>query len=487
MAHDNLTNLRTLEAAYSMAIEITMPQLSDTMDEGTILSWFKKEGESVSRGDALAEVATDKADLEIESFHEGVLLKIHSPEGTTVKVGSIIALIGEAGEEVSDSGPAANQESPAAPIAEQVTPAPAAQATNSTPSPVASAHLVNGSSERVKISPLAKNLAKAHGVDYQGIQGSGDGGRIVKRDIEGSLGHSFSQQQVEQVISTGQAVAGSGQSVASTAVAPTSASVVSSPVISSPATSTPVAATPVAAKPSTPGLGVQDTNAGQSREMLSKMRQTIAQRMVESVNTAPHFYATTKVHADAMIALRKTLKPLPQYEGITFNHLVIKAAGMALSAFPRINSAYNEGAVVQPSSVNIGIITALPDGLLIPILKNADSMTLADIVQESNNLVHRARSGRPKADDLQGGTFSISNIGKADVESFTAIINPGQGAILAVSSMQQEPIVEDGALAIGSTMRLTLSVDHRIIDGVIAGQFVTELKRVLEEPALLLA
>ena len=477
-----------------MAIEITMPQLSDTMDEGTILSWFKKEGESVSRGDALAEVATDKADLEIESFHEGVLLKIHSPEGTTVKVGSIIAVIGEAGEEVSDTGlaPAAKDDSQvAAPVSSPQTPAAqtsAPQAPTQEATPVATNHLVNGSANRVKISPLAKNLAKAHGVDYQGIQGSGDGGRIVKRDIEGTLGTSFSQQQVEQVISTGQAVAGASQQTPGV-VAPTPLAqqqIGQQPISQQPVSQQQAPSPATLKRPAAPG-STQDTTAGESREMLSKMRQTIAQRMVESVNTAPHFYATTKVHADAMIALRKTLKPLPQYEGITFNHLVIKAAGMALSAFPRINSAYSEGAVVQPSSVNIGIITALPDGLLIPILKSADAMTLADIVQESNNLIHRARSGRPKADDLQGGTFSISNIGKADVESFTAIINPGQGAILAVSSMQQEPIVQDGALAIGSTMRLTLSVDHRIIDGVIAGQFVTELKRVLEEPALLLA
>lgn len=473
-----------------MAIEITMPQLSDTMDEGTILSWLKKEGDSVSRGDALAEVATDKADLEIESFHEGTLLKIHSPEGSTVKVGAIIAVIGEASEAIPSSSP--------------TQPEPATQPEVATPAVSASSYTTNGghsaeepvhamsagytsqapvqqsaehATERVKISPLAKNLASVHGVDYSAVSGSGDGGRIVKRDIEAQLGRTLSPQEVMQVVEAGTPV------VRTSAPAPQVAPQVTvhpQAAQESKPQQQP-AATPTAKQVATAAA------AGESTEVLSKMRQTIAQRMVESVTTAPHFYVTAKVHVDKMMAMRQTLKSLPQYEGITVNHLVIKAAGLALAQFPRINSSYRDGAVVQPGEVNIGIITALPDGLLIPVIKRADTLPLADIVQESNGLVQRARSGRPKSEDLLGGTFSISNIGKSDVESFTAIINPGQGAILAVGSMQQEPVVVDGALAVGTVMRLTLSVDHRIIDGVLGGQFITELKRLLEEPVLLLA
>jgi pyruvate dehydrogenase E2 component (dihydrolipoamide acetyltransferase) len=209
--------------------------------------------------------------------------------------------------------------------------------------------------------------------------------------------------------------------------------------------------------------------------------------MVESATTIPHFYATAAVQIDKLAQLRTSLKPLPQYEGLTFNHLIVKAAGLALRAVSRINSAYVDGQLVNPGAVNIGIVTAVPDGLLIPVLKGADTLHLADIVGEARGLVQRARSGRPKADDLSGGTFSISNMGMFGVESFSAIISPGQGAILAVAPIQQEPVIADGQIRVGSVMRLTLSVDHRIIDGVVAGEFLTEIKRLLEDPVLLLA
>ncbi len=500
-----------------MAIEVTMPQLSDTMDEGTILTWLKKEGETVSRGDALAEVATDKADLEIESFHEGTLLKIHSPEGTTVKVGEIIAVIGAEGEAVAPSAAAPTpqqepaqqapaqqtatqqapqgqaQQAPAQQAATQQAPAPQGQAqqapaqqeqpsaaTAATPE-APTAH-VNGDA-RVKISPLAKNLAQSYGVDYTAIQGSGEGGRIVKRDIEQQVGQPISSEQVEAAVSGSAATVVTAVSTPMTEPSPAQqAPAQQAPAQQVPARQAP-AQPPVQTRPSTPA----PAPGGQSVETLSKMRQTIAQRMVDSVNTAPHFYLTTKINVDKLMKLRKTLKELPQYEGITFNHLVVKATALALRAHPRINAFYKEGTLVQPQDVNIGIITALPDGLLIPVLKQADYLPLAEVVGQANELVQRARSGRPKADDLVGGTFSISNIGKADVESFTAIINPGQGAILAVSGILQEPVVVDGKLSVGNTMRVTLSVDHRIIDGLVGGQFVTELKRLLEEPVLLVA
>lgn len=442
-----------------MATDITMPQLSDTMDKGTILRWFKKEGDKVSRGEALAEVATDKADLEIESFHEGTLLKINAPEGETVKVGAIIAVIGAANESAS-SAPAplmnqAAQSQSTISLSKTVEPEKTDYVSgpvsfNNIPAPVVT-------NDRVKISPLAKNIAKNHGVDYTKVSGSGEGGRIVKKDVEQLIGQPQTAPQATQSMPT--------QSISTQIHSSMSAGSVSQ------------SPKPLAA-----------TAGGQPRiEPLSRMRETIANRMVESVNTAPHFYATVKVEVSDLLHVREVLKTQSQYEGITVTHMITKACGLALRKYPRINSRFENNSIVEPQEVNVGIITALPDGLLIPVVKSVDVQPLSEVVQESRALVQRARSGKPKGDDLSGGTFSISNIGKSDVEHFTAIINPGQGAIIAVSSVQAEPVVKEGAIVAGQTMRITISVDHRIIDGVLAGEFLTYVKKLLEEPVLLLA
>jgi pyruvate dehydrogenase E2 component (dihydrolipoamide acetyltransferase) len=435
-----------------MAVEISMPQLSDTMSEGRILVWKKKEGDAVKRGEALAEVATDKADLEIESFHQGTLLKIFSPAGETVKVGSVIAVIGEAGESVGAGGsPAAKASIPVASVAPQS----AAQAAPVASNPVASNQPAPVDpltvTERVKISPLAKNVALNQGVDFTQITGSGEGGRIVKKDVDAYLSGPSANEPAPQA----------KPAVPQQQPAPQQQ---------------PVQAKPVAPVSAPPG----------SQE-LSRMRQTISSRMVESKTTIPHFYMTSKIEVSMLAKLRETLKPLPQYEGVTYNHLIIKAVGLALKAQPRINASYQGGNMVQPADINVGIVTALPDGLLIPVVKRADQLSVADIIQESKGLVQRARAGKPKADDLVGGTFSISNVGPFPVESFSAIISPGQGGILAVSAITDEPVLRDGAVVPGKVMRVTLSVDHRIIDGVVSGEFLKELKKVLEEPVLLLA
>lgn len=433
-----------------MATEITMPQLSDTMDKGKILTWFKSEGDTVTRGDALAEVATDKADLEIEAFESGTLLKICIPVGDTASVGEVIAILGKAGEQVA--APAAAQPKAAPAASNGAAPAPAAAVQSA---PVAASQAVVFADEgRVKISPLARNLALANGIDYSTLAGSGDGGRIVKRDIEGALG------QVAAMPEAKRAVPG---------VAPVAAQ-------AAPSYSAPQAA-PIAAEPL----------PGRSEQELSPMRATIARRMVEAVTTIPHFYMTTSIEVSELEKVRQTLKEHPHYQGVTLNHLVVKAAGLALRKVPRINAHYREGKLVQPGEINIGVVTALEDGLLIPVVKNADSIHLSELVAEANAVVARARSGRPKADDLTGGTFSISNVGRSAVDSFTAVISPGQGAILAVSTICDEPVVKQGAIVPGRVLRLTLSVDHRIIDGVVGGQFLTVLKELLEEPILLLA
>jgi pyruvate dehydrogenase E2 component (dihydrolipoamide acetyltransferase) len=432
----------------SMATEIKMPQLSDTMSSGKILTWKKKEGDQISRGDILAEVETDKANLEIESFFNGTLLKILTPANSTAGVGEVIAVIGAAGESVS-AGAAPKASAPAA------APAPKAAAPAPTPSmptpptPTAPLSVVAGS-DRVKASPLAKRVAEQLQVNLSSVQGSGPNGRIIRRDVEAAAGGSAAPEYQP-------APAPQHHAAPASTPAPMAAS----------------------AEPTQPGAGTYTA--------LSKMRETIARRMQESVNTSPHFYCTASINMGEALRLREVLKELPEYKGISVNHLVIKAAAYALKREPKVNAAMKNGQLYQPAQINVGIITAIPDGLLIPVLKEVDTMTLKDVVFEARAAIERARAGRPSSTDLSGGTFSISNMGMFDVENFTAIINPGQGGILAVSAVQKQPIVQNGQIVVGSIMKVTVSVDHRIIDGVMSATFLKHFKDALETPALLMA
>jgi pyruvate dehydrogenase E2 component (dihydrolipoamide acetyltransferase) len=430
-----------------MATDIKMPQLSDTMSAGKILTWRVAEGATVKRGDILAEVETDKANLEIESFFNGTLLKIMVPAGSNAKVGEIIAVIGQPGEAVgtSSSAPAAPP-TPASSNAAAVisaTPTPAAVIT---PTPSAPLSLVTSvtSQHRIKASPLAKKVAEQLQVNLAGVQGTGPQGRIVRRDVE--------------------AAAGEG----ATATVETSQ-------VARQAPATPTVAT------------VQTEVTGGTLTPLSRMRETIARRMQESVTTAPHFYVTTSVNMGEAMRLREVLKERPDYKGVSINHLVIKAVAYGLKHVPAVNAAMRDGQLYQPHQINIGIITSLDGGLIIPVLKEVDAMSLKDVVFEAKAAIDRARAGRPSASDLSGGTFSISNMGMFDVENFTAIINPGQGGILAVSSTKQQPVVQNGQIVIGHMMKATVSVDHRIIDGVMASTFLKHFKDALEIPALLMA
>ncbi|MFM1847914.1 MAG: hypothetical protein RL417_1388 [Pseudomonadota bacterium] len=426
-----------------MAVEIKMPQLSDTMSAGKILAWKKKEGERVERGDILAEVETDKANLEIECFHPGTLLKVVAPTGTNAKVGEVIAIIGQAGEQVSAPTGAA-QTQPAA-QAGPVAPAPAAPtpALAAPPRPVSPTAPPQGafvSPDRIKASPLARKVAQQRNIDLATIQGSGPNGRIVRDDVEraGSVALAAQPEALRPQLH---------------AVTP------------------PARAT---------------TESGGQRRPFSKMRETIARRMQESVVEAPHFYTTTSISMTQALRLREVLKERPEFKGISVNHLVVKAAGYALAKEPRVNCAVKDNEVYIPNQINIGIITAIEDGLLIPVVREVDTLALKDLVFEARAAVERAKAGRPSSTDLTGGTFSISNMGMFDVDSFTAIINPGQGAILAVGSVREEPIVRDGQVVIDQRMKVTLSVDHRIIDGVMAGTFLKHFKEALEIPALLM-
>ena len=439
-----------------MATDVKMPQLSDTMSSGKILTWKKMEGDQISRGDILAEVETDKANLEIESFFNGTLLKILIPASSTAKVGEVIAIIGAAGESVAaGSASAVPSAVPSTATSTSTVPSTVPSTVAATPAPTAApraapiapqlattASSVISSEERIKASPLAKRVAEQLQVNLSSVQGSGPHGRIVRRDVE--------------------AAAGGGSAA---------------PAYQPETTPAPL--------PALSAVG-QGQAAG-SYTVLSKMRETIARRMQESVTTAPHFYVTTSVDMGEALRLREALKERAEYKGISMNHLVIKAVAYGLKHEPRVNAAMKNDQLYQPGQINIGIITAIPDGLLIPVLKEVDVLSLKDVVFEARAAIDRARAGRPSSTDLSGGTFSISNMGMFDVESFTAIINPGQGGILAVSAVKEQPVVKKGQIVIGSVMKATVSVDHRIIDGVMASTFLKHFKDALEMPALLMA
>ena len=421
-----------------------MPQLSDTMSSGKILSWRKSEGDQVKRGDILAEVETDKANLEIESFFNGVLLKVMVPSGTDAKVGEVIAMLGAVGESVSTpSKPVAAVKTVIATIQPPAAELPPARTTTSV---ISNTLELVTDEPRIKASPLAKRVAEDLQINLSSIQGSGPNGRIVRRDVEAAAGN------------------GSTAPVLETFTAPQSYS--RAPANQVPANSAATAGT------LTP---------------LSRMRETIARRMQESVTTAPHFYCTTSVNMGEALRLREALKERAEYKGISVNHLIIKAVAYGLKHEPHVNAAMKNEQLYQPAQINIGIITAIDDGLIIPVLKEADMMSLRDVVFEAKAAIERARAGRPSSNDLSGGTFSISNMGMFDVENFTAIINPGQGGILAVSSVKEQPVVQKGQIVIGSVMKATVSVDHRIIDGVMASRFLKHFKEALEMPALLMA
>jgi pyruvate dehydrogenase E2 component (dihydrolipoamide acetyltransferase) len=296
--------------------------------------------------------------------------------------------------------------------------------------------------ERVKASPLARKLAEGAGVDIANVVGSGPGGRVIRRDIESAT-------------SGGSEVGSASQTDASRSIAPVPARI-----------------------PET-----QPSNG--TFTPLSKMRSTIARRMQETVQQSPHFYVRSSICMDQLVNLREGLKNRAGYEKVSLNHFVIKAAAYALTVEPAVNCALVDGMLFQPAGIHIGIVTAVKEGLLIPVIRNTNTLSIKDLTFEVRAAVDRARAGRPSSSDLTGGTFSISNMGMFDVDDFTALINPGQGAILAVSSVKQVPVVRDGRIEVAHMMNVTISVDHRIIDGVMAGNFLKALKEALENPTLL--
>jgi pyruvate dehydrogenase E2 component (dihydrolipoamide acetyltransferase) len=427
-----------------MATNILMPALSPTMTEGTLSRWLKKEGENVRAGDVIAEIETDKATMEVEAVDEGVLGKILVTDGTEgVKVNEPIAILVDQGEAVPASAPAAKPApTPAPPSAPA--PEPVAKAESPRPAPPSgNGHDTGG--ERVFVSPLARRMAKQAGLELTALKGSGPNGRIVKADIEAALQKG-------------------------------------TPPAPQPAAAP--AAAPVA-RPSAP------IAAPHTLVPHSSIRKVIARRLTEAKSTIPHFYVSMDVEIDALIKLMNDLNAKSPKEGpdaylITINDLVIKASAVTLRRVPTVNAAWTDEGMALFDDVDISIAVAIPDGLITPIVRRADQKGLATISREMKDLAGRARAGKLKPEEFQGGGFSISNMGMFGVTEFAAIINPPQSAILAVAAGQKRPVVKNDSLAIATVMTCTLSVDHRVVDGALGARWLREFKRIVEDPLSLL-
>jgi pyruvate dehydrogenase E2 component (dihydrolipoamide acetyltransferase) len=444
-----------------MATNILMPALSPTMTEGNLARWLKKEGEAVKAGDVIAEIETDKATMEVEAVDEGILGKILVPDGTQgVKVNDPIAVLVEEGEAVPSgaaAGPVGGKgaaapapapaSAPTAPSASQ----PSARQAPSPPAPQPSAPRPNGHAAegRVLASPLARRMAKQAGLDLARLSGSGPNGRIVKADIEAALARG------------------------------------PQPAAAQPAAAPPAAA-PAPPRPAAPAITAPHTAVPNST-----MRKVIARRLSEAKTTIPHFYVTMDIEIDALLKLRGDLNAKSPKEGpgafkLSVNDLVIKAAAVNLRRFPNVNASWTDEAILQYHDVDISVAVAIPDGLITPIIRKADQKGLAAISNEMKDLAERAKAGKLKPEEFQGGGFSISNMGMYGVKDFAAIINPPQAGILAVSAGGQRPVVRDGALAIATVMTCTLSVDHRVIDGALAAEWLAAFKRTVEDPLSLM-
>jgi len=465
--------------------KVVLAKLSPTMEEGTIVKWNKKEGDVIKVGDVLAEIETDKANMEMESQGAGVLRKILVPAGGKAPIGTLIGVIAEPNEDIAPliakagaaAKPAAPAAAPAKPeaapkqgavapapaagggapaeAAPAATPAPAKAAPAPEPAPPAppsnsggaavqaqaepagDASRGGGEGGRLKASPLARSMAAHKQIDLSSVAGSGPGGRIIKRDIESWSGGPQ------------RALAGGA------APAP--------------------AARPAAPVPSiVPGTEVT----------LSNMRRTIAKRLSESKSTAPHYYVTMEVAMEGAVDLREQIQRLEGVK-VSFNDLVLKACAKALTRFPMVNASWMGDRIATHAEVHIGVAVAMPDGLIVPVVRNADRKSILDISREVKDLAARAKDRKLKPDEFTGSTFSISNMGMFDVTEFTAIINPPESAILAVGAVRKVPVVDGDDIRIGHRMNVTMSSDHRVVDGALAAQFLNEVRRLLESPVSL--
>ncbi len=427
--------------------EVTMPRLSDTMEEGTIASWLKKPGDQVAKGDVIAQIETDKATMDLTSFEAGTLQEILAPEGSTVAIGKPVARIGSAaapakGDAKAEPPPkaaepqaaeATGSETPTSPeargnVAEAPEPTASPSAQPTTPAPSAPRDDVDATADgKVRASPMARHIAAEHGIDLAQVQGSGPQGRVIRSDVEAALA--------------------SGPKAA-------------------------------AAQPQT--APAQDDE----RVALSQMRRTIARRMAESTRTVPHFFLTVTVDATELVKLRKQI--VDQGVKVSFNDLVVKAAAATLRKVPEVNVSFADDALIKHRQVHIGIAVATERGLIVPVVRDVDLKPLSQIAQESRDLAERAQTGKLQPNDYSGGTFTVSNLGMFGIEQFNAVINPPEAAILAVGAITREPAEFQGEIALRERMKLTLSVDHRALDGATGARYLQALKELLEKPLLLL-
>ncbi len=446
-----------------MPIDIVMPKLSDTMEEGKLLKWLKSKGDHVEKGEKIFEVETDKADMEVEAFDSGVLSKILLEQGKTAEVGTTIALLTSAEEETAEEEAAPSPpekaregKEPAGPepkekpevvevelgkketVTSQITeereqvPSGAAMA----PAPEAKPMEPSAEETRIAASPLARRIAQQDGIDLSQVKGTGPRGRITKEDVESAA----------RVREEGEPP---GKEVEKAA---------------------------------------EESRGGTALEELSSMRRAIAKTVVKSKTEIPHFYVTVEVDVTEMVKLKASLETSRQFADrhLTYTHLIIKASVRSLKEFPMLNAYFRDGKVQKNRNINIGVVVAVKGGLLIPVIKNCEELALVEIADRENELVQKARNGRLSAGDLTGGTFSISNAGILDVDEFAAIIYPPQSAILAVASIKDKPKVEGDRIVPAKMMRMTISVDHRMLDGIVAARFLDECKSLLENPAHLI-
>jgi pyruvate dehydrogenase E2 component (dihydrolipoamide acetyltransferase) len=438
-----------------MATQIVMPKMSDTMEEGVVVKWLRREGDRVASGDALAEIETDKAVLELEANMDGVVRKIVAQEDSKVPVGQLIAVIGSEDEDISsligESSSLPTQAPP--PVARAASVSPAATLSTAAPSSGAAARRETVVRERIDASPLARRMAEEAGIDIAQVLGTGPGGRVVKRDIEAFLAQLRDHP----------------------------------PRQPTPHVTPPAAAMEVAPSPEMKPAPVEAAGVDHTEQELSMMRKTIARRMALSKTTAPHCYLTTEIDMERALALRQSLNELAADDGkISFNDMILKAVANALRQFPRMNVSYADDKIRLHRRVHLSMAVALDEGLITPVIRDCDRKSLGEIAREAKELGERARARRLKPEDYSGGTFSVSNLGMYDVEHFGAIINPPEAAILAVGTIRQRPVVVDGQLSVGHRMQVTLSGDHRAVDGATAAQFLQIVKRLLEQPLALM-
>ena len=443
-----------------MAIAVEMPKMSDTMEEGVLAAWLVEEGQAVAAGDVVAQVETDKATMDLEVYDDGVLLKRVIGEGDSVPIGGLIAILGKEGEDVSAilakydgsgdgaAAPAPAEEAPAveAPAAAPVAPATAPEAPAAAPEPAPVQ-----ADGRPKASPLARKLATEHGVNLSVLAGSGPEGRIIKRDIEAAIGSSTAP-----------------------AAAPAPAATAETPR--------------PAAQPSTP---VVQPDGGYEAVRISQMRKTIARRLAESKFTNPHFYLTADIDMSEAVAFRGKLNEKAEANGlakVSFNDLVTKACALSLRQHPWVNASWMEaeGEIRLHHDVHVAIAVAVDEGLITPVIRHADRKGLSELAAETRTLATKARDRELQPEDWSGSTFSTSNLGMFGIDEFTAIINPPNACILAIGSIRDVPVVKNDVVVPGKQMKVTLSCDHRVVDGATGAEFLKSVRGYLEDPVTML-